>query len=699
MPPDQEPRRKLAAILSADVAGFSRLMGEDEAATLAALTACREVFAQRIAQHHGRVVDTAGDSVLATFDSVGEAVRCAVDVQQALQARNAALPAARRMSFRVGVNLGDVIEQTDGSIYGDGVNIAARLQALADPGGICLSEDVARQVQNKIELPLLRLGKADLKNIQIPVGIFRLVLPWEHKHLPGSERLAFSMRQRQMRRALLGAGGLLAAGALAGGWVWRRQAQTGLINNRIAVLPFVSMSARDEDEYFVDGMTEELISRLSRVQGLEVIARTSIASYKGSKKTIAEIASDLDVGTVLEGSVRMSGGKVRVTAQLINVANEAHLWSEDYDRELKDIFMVQTDIAKHVVSALATRLALAAASTPSGLITADARGGGTKDLDAYNAYLKGRFYYNKGTVEDLHKAIPHFEEAIRRDSSYALPYSGLADTYGNLAGYEGATAELYAKVRSAAEKALQLDDSLAEAHTSLGIVKAFYDYDLAGAGDSFRRALALNPNSAMAHDWYSYYLLFFARWEEAIALQRKAVQLDPLALIINTDLGWVLAHAGRYDEMIEHLHKVLELDPTNALLLGALGRGYTEKGMYREALAALQKRVDTAGREPEVLSFMAQAHALGGNTAKALQLVEEAKQRAKNLPGQAWNITNPYRALAMRDERYRNDMFRWLDKAYEERAMGLVFISSGEWKPFRDDPRMIAFRKKLALPP
>jgi tetratricopeptide (TPR) repeat protein len=205
----------------------------------------------------------------------------------------------------------------------------------------------------------------------------------------------------------------------------------------------------------------------------------------------------------------------------------------------------------------------------------------------------------------------------------------------------------------------------------------------------------------MAHDWYSYYLLFFARWEEAIAVQRRAVQLDPLALIINTDLGWVLEHAGRYDEMIEHLHNALELDPRNALLLGGLGLGYMNKGTYREALATFQKRVDSTGRDPEVLCFMAQAYAFSGDTAKALQVLEEAKEKARSMPGQAWHIASSYRALvlATRDDRYRDDMFRWLEKAYEERAMALVFVSSVEWQPVRDDPRMFAFRRKLGLPP
>jgi len=231
------------------------------------------------------------------------------------------------------------------------------------------------------------------------------------------------------------------------------------------------------------------------------------------------------------------------------------------------------------------------------------------------------------------------------------------------------------------------------------VVKAFNDYDLPGAGEEFRRALVLNPNSAMTHDWYSYYLLWFPQSDEAIAVQRRAVQLDPLAVIINTDLGWVLEHAGRWDEAIEHVRKTLELDPGNALLLGALGLNYAHKGMYSEALKALQKRIDTSGRDVEVLTFIARTYALSGDTDKALQLLEEAKDKARNQPGQAWAITSVYCVLAIRDRRYSDDMYSWLDKAFEERSMGLVFISSVEWKPFRSDSRMIAFRKRFGLAP
>src|SRR6185295_6775106 len=341
MAEDLQQHRRLAAIMFTDMVGYSALSQKDEALALDLLNEHRSLLRKIFASHEGREVEAVGDGFFVEFTNALAGVNCAVEIQRTLHERNAHESLERRIEVRIGLHLGDVVAQ-DKRVHGDGVNIAARIEPLAEPGGICLSEDVARQIQNKVELPLRRLGKGDLKNIHTPVAIYRLVLPWDRKHLPGSEQIAFGMRQRQMRRTIIAAGGILGVGALAGTWVWRRaQTSAGLINNRIAVLPFVSMSASADDEYFVDGMTEELISRLSRVKGLEVIARTSIASYKGTKKRISEIAGELSVGSVLEGSVRKANNKVRVTAQLINATSEAHLWSEDYDRDLKDIFTVQ----------------------------------------------------------------------------------------------------------------------------------------------------------------------------------------------------------------------------------------------------------------------------------------------------------------------------------------------------------------------
>ena len=685
-----EGTRKLEAILAADVAGYSRLMQDDDEATVATLEAYRTIFREKIQAHRGRVVDMAGDSVLAVFEAATEAVRTAFEIQVVLAERNESLPEARRMHFRIGVNLGEVIERPDGTVYGDGVNVAARLESIGEPGGVTVSGTVFDQVKNRLQLGFDFIGEQEVKNIAELVRAYRVV----SEGTPVSAaRLADGRRRRQLRRALIGAAGVLGAGAVAGPWLWSRatQKRAPLVNNRIAVLPFVSMSANADDEYFADGITEELISRLSRVKGLEVIARTSIASYKGSKKKIGEIAGELSVATILEGSVRKAEHKVRITAQLINAGNEAHLWSEDYDRELKDIFVVQSDIAQRVADALAMRLGVAR--------TQQTEVGGTRDLEAYNAYLKGRFYYNKGSIEGLHQALQHFEEAVQRDASFAVAYAAIADTHENLAGYEGASAERFTKARAAALKALELDGSVPEAHMALGVVKAFYDWDFAGAEEAFKRALGLNPNLAIAHDWYGWYLLWFRRWDEATAELRQAVGLDPVSIIVGADLGWVLLHAGRWDEAIGQARKIFELDPSNAFALAILGWAYIGKGMYKDALTTFEKVVEAHGRDPSALKSLAVACALTGDTARALKLLGKIKEK----PGQAWDIVTTYRVLASVDHRYYNDYFVWLEKAYQEHNLNLVWMSSAvhysDSATLHSDPRWIAFRKKLGLPP
>jgi TolB-like protein/class 3 adenylate cyclase len=686
-----QQHRRLAAIMFTDMVGYSALSQKTEALALALLNEHRNLLRNVFAQHGGREIEAVGDGFFVEFPSALAGANCAIEIQRTLHDRNNSAPPERRIEVRIGLHLGDVVAQ-DTRVHGDGVNIAARIEPLAETGGICLSEDVARQIQNKIELPLLRLGKANLKNIKMPVEIFRLVLPWERKHLPGSERLAFGLRQRQMRRTLIGAGGLLVAGGLTGAWVWKRTQTSGeLVNNRIAVLPFVSMSATPDDEYFVDGMTEELISRLSRVKGLEVIARTSIASYKGTRKNIGEIAGELNVGTVLEGSVRTAGGKVRITAQLINATNDAYLWSEDYDRELKDVFTVQTDIAQRVVDALAQQLGISA--------TAQREAGGTSNVGAYNAYLLGRFHYNKGDVEGLHKAVEYYEEAIAQDPSYAVAYAALADVHEQIAAYESDSANRFPKARTAALKALDLDESVAEAHTALGVVKTFYEWDWIGARESFERALALNPNSALTHNWYGWYLLFLREWDHGIAELRRAVELDPVSIIMNTDLAGGFQHAGRWNEAIDQSRRADELDPGNPWALNTLAWAYVGKGDYQQALPLFQKLVDVAGQDTWPLNGLASVYAFSGDTDRALQLLDEIKKKAKGKPGRAYEVQVVYRALAARDDRYLTDVYRWLDKAQEERSVALVFASSRWYDGYQSDPRWIAFRKKLGLPP
>ena len=326
-----------------------------------------------------------------------------------------------------------------------------------------------------------------------------------------------------------------------------------LDTRRVAVLPFANISADAADEYFSDGLTEELISQLSKIRKLRVIARTSIMKYKGTNQDIAEIGRALQVGTILEGSVRKAGNQVRITAQLIDVASQAHLWSEDYDRALQDIFAIQSDIARQVAEALQITLL---ANEQKQIEQQD-----TADLEAHNAYLKGLYFYNQGGVA-YDKSRTYFEEAIERDPGYALAYARLADVYVKLPFNSNMpSAEAYANARAAAEKALALNDALAEAHSALGSVKVLADWDWSGAEREFHKAIALNPNYAIAHAEYGHKVLsaVMGRYDDALAELRRAQELDPLSVPIAMQIGWVYNHARRWDQSIAQFQRVLEL--------------------------------------------------------------------------------------------------------------------------------------------
>ncbi len=420
---------KLAAILYADVEGYSRLTGADEAGTHRTLSAYLDLFAEPIRAHRGEVKHYAGDAVLADFATVSDALNCAVALQKATKAKNQEAPVDRRMQFRIGLNLGEVIVDR-GEVYGNGVNVAARLETLAEPGGICISGAARDAIGNKLAMSYDYLGEHQVKNIETPVRAYRVNFMGEAAAL----NKAASFLVRPMRGRKFWPGILMAALAMiaVGAWlVLSRPAPTApspttaslpasAKANRIAVLPFTNLSAVAENEYFADGMTEEMISKLSRVPGLEVIARTSVITYKGSSKKISEIAKELNVSSVLEGSVRRNGDKLRITAQLINAANEAHLWSNNYDRELRDVFAIQSDVARRVAEAL--RVTLSAA------IGQQIEKKGTENLEAYDLYLQGLYHQNKLTNEGLEKSQQYFNRAIVLDPGFARAHAAVGFT-------------------------------------------------------------------------------------------------------------------------------------------------------------------------------------------------------------------------------------------------------------------------------
>jgi len=695
MPDELRKQRRLAAIMFTDMVGYSALSQKNEALALDLLDEHRRLLREVFARHEGREIEAIGDGFFVEYPSALAAARCAAEIQRLLHERNVGHGPERKVCIRIGLHLGDVVAQGE-HVHGDGVNIAARIERVAEPGGICLSEDVARQIQNKLEFPVRKLGRADLKNIDLPVDIYRIVLPWQTPRGLARGRLAFNLQRRQTRRALIVLSILAVAAAVAGGYGWQRSGVPQITNNRLAVLPFVSLSADQTDEYFADGITEELITRLSHVAGLEVIARTSVMSYKDTKKKIADIGQELRVGTVLEGSVRKDRDKLRITAQLIRVDNEAHLWADSYDQDAKDAFAIQKSIADRVAQALAAKLGTAAsvANEPRGTLSSE----------AYNSYLRGRFHTNKSNLEGLIEGIHQFQDAIRLDPSFALAYVGLAEAYVQLpiqlefdqANYDVHARNAYPNARHAALKAIELDPSVAEAHTVLGAVKTFYDYDWAGAEAAFKRALELNPNSSNTYWWYAWHQMFLRNFDEGVSQMRRAVELDPVSIAKNMDLGWAYQFPGRWDESIDQLRRTLEMDRTNLGVIIASAWAYFGKRMYKEAEVAFLKEAEAIG--DDALVDLACFYGVTGETSRALSALEKFERRARVHPQPGFSGAVTYLGLATRDKRYRAEMYRWLHKGFEERSFYLVHTSNQWWLPFHSDPEWAAFRRRMGLP-
>jgi adenylate cyclase len=700
--------RRLAAILAADVVGYSRLMAVDEAGTHARLKALRkDLIEPTIAEHHGRLAKLMGDGALVEFGSVVDAVECAAAIQNGVAERQSELPEDRRIAFRIGINIGDVIVEED-DIYGDGVNVAARLEALAEPGEICVARNVYNQVKAKVAFGFEPTGEHRVKNIPEPVTVYRVLTdPGPLAKTLGLKR-AGTPRWRLPVLAGTAAAVLLVAAGAAGLWLRsgdgvtpapeqaatamtaseaRGAEQASLDKYRIAVLPFANISADPEDEYFADGMTEELISKLSRVHDLTVIARTSIMQYKATGKSIAEIGQELRVGTILEGSVRKAGDRLRITAQLVDVESQGHLWSQDYDRQLDDVFAIQSDVAQHVAQAL--QVALKPAETKQ---IAKA---GTADLEAYNAYLQGLYHYNTWSKEGLEKSVDYFEQAIARDPAFAEAYAAMAFSYDVLAelGYLSPD-EAFPKVKEAARRALGIDATTAEAYTVLAAAAGFYDRDWIRADEGYRRALELSPNSAVTHDWYGLsYLSAMGRHEEAIAYSKRATELDPLTAYIRVDLGWSYNHARRYDEAIAECEQALDIDPELHITYWCLGFAYWQKGILEEAVSAFERGVALNPVDLQLKADLAIVYADGSDNARARKILEEFQERARREHVPPLALAMAHMAVGDRD-----GTFVWLDKMYEEHHPWLIFMNEhARYDRLRGDPRFQQLLRKIGF--
>jgi TolB-like protein/Flp pilus assembly protein TadD len=496
-----------------DMVGYTALGQRNESLSLALLEEQRKVIRPILTRHNGREVKTIGDAFLVEFPNAVDSVRCAYDIQRTIREFNLSLAPDKRIHLRVGVHVGEVVESL-GDISGDAVNVASRIEPLADDGGVCVTRQVCELVKNKVDMPLSSMGQKSLKNVTEPMEVYRMVMPWEKEP------------------------------ATAPGQLDRK---------RVAVLPFANMSPDPSDEYFADGMTEELISSASLISGLTLIARTSVMGYKGTSKRVEEIGRELGVGTLLEGSVRKSANRLRITVQLIDVGTQGHLWVQSYDRDLQDVFAVQSDIAKQVADSLKVKL------IPEVTKQLDKRP--TASSEAHLLYLKGRYSWNERTKESLYKAMEYFRRAIDFDPDYSLAYSGIADCYSVLGGHGYLPfAEAYPKLREYALAAVQRDPTSAEARASLGMGLST-DRDFEGAEREFAKAIELNPSYATAHHWLGFHLMNTGRLEAALSEAIRARDLDPLSPQIASFLGVIYDTLKIYDLAEQLQLKALELQP------------------------------------------------------------------------------------------------------------------------------------------
>jgi TolB-like protein/DNA-binding winged helix-turn-helix (wHTH) protein/Flp pilus assembly protein TadD len=470
-------------------------------------------------------------------------------------------------------------------------------------------------------------------------------------------------------------------------WLFRSHGRAPTRIRSLAVLPLDNLSADASQNYFADGMTDELITDLAQISALRVISRTSVMGYKGVRKTLPEIARELNVEAVVEGTVLRSGDRVRITAQLIEASTDKHLWSRSYEGELRDTLMLQ----KRVATAIADQIRINVTPQEQAAL----KNVKAVNPEAYESYLKGRYFWNKRTADGLKAALAYFNQAIEEDPKYAQAYSGLADTYALLGDWQYAVMtakQALPKAKAAAIKALELDSTQGEAHNSLAFVLDGFDWDLDSGGKEFRRAIELNPGYATAHHWYAWHLGLLGRYDEAIAEMRKAEDLDPLSLIINADLAELLVLAHSYDESIRQSRKAIEMDANFALAHNQLAQAYLGKRMYNEAVAELQKAVQLSGGSPTCVANLARAFAVSGRRSEAVKLLRELKERSGPGHSNTSEIAMVYASLGDIDQ-----AMNWLEKGYEDRFNPGVLLRPG-FDPLRSDSRFQNLLHRVGLP-
>jgi len=664
-----------------DMVGYSALAQRDDRLALELLEEHRRLLREIFPRFNGTEIKTIGDAFLVEFGSALEAAQCAIEIQRTLSKRNHDVTSDRRIELKIGIHIGDVIHR-DGDVYGDGVNIASRIEQLAGAGGICVSTDVERQIRNALEARFEKFGSADLKNIKLPMDLFRIVLPWE-----AGPKTESSPAQSSKRPRVLVPAAVLVMLALLAMWWWMQHssknqpvvaaytspaAPTNAPDQKsVAVLPFVNLSDDRGSEYFSDGVSEELLTVLQKIPGMHVAARTSAFSFKGKNATAQEIGQKLGVAHLVEGSVRKSGDTVRIAARLTRADSGEELWSENFTRDLKDVFAVQSELAETIVAQVRGQLTGGAPdSSDKQRIQAEvqaAEKGGTKNVDAHQLYLQGRFYENRHSEKSAREALAAYQHAVELDPGFALAWAGVAGTRVWLCAFatEGGLKSFdtnLSSARDATARALAIEPNLPEALLARASIETNFDYNWNAAAQTLGKALELapaDPNIVIAAG-----NLEIARGniDRGIELYRKAVDLDPVNPTARAFLAFNLAATKRFAEAQAEYPRVVELNPAAPWAHAGLGLAYLLEGKFQEAVAATegeagewarlvivacaqwsQKKIPEADNAlatliknfPETAAYqIAEAHAYRGEKDKAFEWLERARrQHDGGLPG------------------------------------------------------------------
>ncbi len=664
--------RQLAAIMFTDIVGYTAMMQQNEEKAVSVIKHYNSTLEKWVTHFNGQVLNYYGDGSLCIFSSTTDAVNCSLAVQKELKT-DPVVP------LRIGLHIGEVFFE-DGKALGDGVNVASRVQSLGQENTILISEEVHNKIKNNNSITAKSLGQFDFKNVGKPMEVFALTN--DGLFVPQRKKMEGKLKKINVQKRNIIAAVSIILLFVAGLFIYKNfwTKNISAVDKSIAVLPFVDMSAAKDQEYFSDGLSEELLNLLAKIPELKVIGRTSSFSFKGKNEDLRSIAEKLGVAHILEGSVRKEGNKIRVTTQLIRAADGSHLWSETYDRDLEDIFKLQDDIAGAVVQELKLKLF----EVPSVKIS------GTGNIDAYNLILQGNYFFDKLDKENVAKAVDFYTQALIIDSTDALAWGKLANAISRQSWQNYIDRrEGREKARKAALKSIALNKNLAIGYIELGDLNLYQDFEWKWAEDNYQQALSLEPGNADV----LYSLgggLYFAigRWDNAIRLMKECIEIDPLKPLYFLNLGNILTHAGRLDESIAYFKKTLELNPQFQRAHLYLGRSYLLMGKPEMALKEMQKE----NLEVFRIFGMAMAYYAANRHKEADEVLRDFSDRFQN----EWSYLLA-ELYAFRGE--KDKAFIWLKNAYEKNDGWLVFLKGDPLlKNLKNDPRYTAFLKKMNLP-